>query len=122
MPGECTTSVPPNEADRHPPIGLGGPIDDIIQSDPPMTPSSRTLWIRDPLACPVAAAAGGVVVSGARIVAQVPAGGPPRLQPDPIFDASEHLLLPGAVNTHHHFYQTLTRSYSPAHTNPLLPR
>ncbi|GAA0237712.1 8-oxoguanine deaminase [Castellaniella daejeonensis] len=86
-----------------------------------MTPSSRTLWIRDPLACPVEAAAGGVVVSGARIVEQVPAGGRPRMQPDEIFDASEHVLLPGLVNTHHHFYQTLTRAYSPALNKPLFP-
>ena len=26
-------------------------------------------------------------------------------------DASEMLLMPGLVNTHHHFYQTLTRNY-----------
>jgi cytosine/adenosine deaminase-related metal-dependent hydrolase len=28
---------------------------------------------------------------------------------DEILDVSEHLVLPGLVNTHHHFYQTLTR-------------
>jgi cytosine/adenosine deaminase-related metal-dependent hydrolase len=28
---------------------------------------------------------------------------------DEILDLSNHLLLPGLVNTHHHFYQTLTR-------------
>jgi 8-oxoguanine deaminase len=28
---------------------------------------------------------------------------------DEILDLSGHLLLPGLVNTHHHFYQTLTR-------------
>jgi cytosine/adenosine deaminase-related metal-dependent hydrolase len=27
-----------------------------------------------------------------------------------IIDASNHVLLPGMVNTHHHFYQTLTRN------------
>jgi cytosine/adenosine deaminase-related metal-dependent hydrolase len=26
-------------------------------------------------------------------------------------DASELLIMPGLVNTHHHFYQTLTRNY-----------
>src|SRR5699024_6533958 len=27
-----------------------------------------------------------------------------------IIDASGHILIPGLVNTHHHFYQTLTRN------------
>lgn len=27
-----------------------------------------------------------------------------------IIDASKHLVMPGMVNTHHHFYQTLTRN------------
>ena len=30
-------------------------------------------------------------------------------QADEIIDLSNHILLPGLVNTHHHFYQTLTR-------------
>ena len=29
---------------------------------------------------------------------------------DEVLDLSHHLLLPGLVNTHHHFYQTLTRA------------
>lgn len=29
---------------------------------------------------------------------------------DEILDLSEHILLPGLINTHHHFYQTLTRA------------
>ncbi len=28
---------------------------------------------------------------------------------DEVFTLSDHILLPGLINTHHHFYQTLTR-------------
>jgi len=31
-------------------------------------------------------------------------------QADEVLDLSGHLILPGLVNTHHHFYQTLTRA------------
>ncbi|MCG7598262.1 8-oxoguanine deaminase [Halomonas sp. McH1-25] len=86
-----------------------------------MTETARTLWIRHPLACADDRAAGGVVVAGTRIVEAVPAGGQPSRAVDEVFDASRHVLLPGLVNTHHHFYQTLTRAYSPALNKELFP-
>ncbi len=86
-----------------------------------MTDTNQTLWIKNPLGCSDADAAGGVVVAGSRIVEKVPAGGRPSKPADSIFDASRHVLLPGLVNTHHHFYQTLTRAYSPALNKALFP-
>ena len=49
-----------------------------------------------------------ILINGGRIARigtnlPVPAGAD-------IVDASRHVVLPGLVNTHHHFYQTLTRN------------
>ena len=72
-------------------------------------------WIREPLAILADEdAAGGLVVEGERIVECLPAGGEPAAPCNRVFDASEHVVLPGLVNTHHHFYQTLTRAHGPA--------
>lgn len=86
-----------------------------------MTETNHRLWIRNPLACADAGAAGGVVVAGARIVEKLARGQQPDQPVNETFDASEHVLLPGLVNTHHHFYQTLTRAYSPALNKELFP-
>ena len=78
------------------------------------------LWIRDPLAILALGAEGGVVVDGSRIVELVPAGGRPAAAAQ-VFDAGRHVVLPGLVNTHHHFYQTLTRAHPAAIDKPLFP-
>ncbi len=41
-------------------------------------------------------------------------GAAPAKPVDEVFDAREHVLLPGLINGHHHFYQTLTRAFPQA--------
>jgi 8-oxoguanine deaminase len=79
------------------------------------------IWIKDPLAILAADAARGVVVEGTRIVELVAAGGAPSAPVDAEFDASRHVVLPGLVNAHHHFYQTLTRAHPSAINRELFP-
>ncbi len=55
-------------------------------------------------------AGGAVLVRGHAIEAVGPAGSLPD-SADEVIDLDGHLLLPGLVNTHHHFYQTLTRAW-----------
>ncbi len=83
---------------------------------------SRPLWLREPLAILAEGdAAGGIVVQDGRIVELVPRGGRPSTPEAVTFDASAHVVLPGLINTHHHFYQTLTRACPPALDKALFP-
>ena len=52
---------------------------------------------------------GGLFVDD-NIVRQVGPTDSLPLQADVVIDASNRIILPGLVNTHHHFYQTLTRN------------
>ena len=79
------------------------------------------LWIRDPLAILAEGAGGGIVVQGTRIVERVPAGARPVGPVDETFEAGRHVVIPGLVNTHHHFFQTLTRAHPVAINKPLFP-
>ncbi|MEC9207113.1 MAG: 8-oxoguanine deaminase, partial [Pseudomonadota bacterium] len=72
------------------------------------------ILIKDPLAILADNAKGGVVVEDSKIVECLDAGEVPTQLCDEIFDASECVVLPGLINTHHHFYQTLSRAYGPA--------
>lgn len=79
------------------------------------------LWIENPLSILADGAGGGIVVEGSRIVELVPAGGVPSAPVDKRFDASNHVILPGLINTHHHFFQTLTRAHPEAINKELFP-
>ena len=70
------------------------------------------LWIKNPLAILAENAGGGIVVENGKIAALVPTGSVPIH--DSVFDASQHVIIPGLINTHHHFYQTLTRAHPQA--------
>jgi len=93
-----------------------------------MTPSSPApgsrLWIRKPLAAFTANsldASGGLVVANGVITEVLAAGQQPSAPCTETFDAGSHVLLPGLINTHHHFYQTLTRAWGPVANAPLFP-
>ncbi len=87
-----------------------------------MTTREPITWIRHPAAVFTANdldAAGGIVVRGDRIVELVGMGQEPETPAFDTIDASGKVLLPGLINGHHHFYQTLTRACPPALNKPL---
>lgn len=79
------------------------------------------LWIKDPIACLAEGAERGVVVEGGRIVELVGPGQTPRTPPESVFDAGQHVVLPGLINAHHHMFQTLTRAHPKAINKELFP-
>ena len=81
------------------------------------------LWLKNPLAILEASnsAQAGIVIQDKHIIELVAAGQQPSTKVDQVFDASQHVILPGLINTHHHFYQTLTRAYPDALNKELFP-
>lgn len=72
------------------------------------------VWLKDPLAILADGAERGIVIEGAHIVELVGRGSEPASPVGQVFEAGRHVVLPGLVNTHHHFYQTLTRAHPDA--------
>lgn len=87
-------------------------------------PSNSTMWLRNPEAVFTANqqdASNGLIISGQHIVELVPAGQQPRTSYDQVVDCNGKVITPGLINTHHHFYQTLTRCVPSALNKPLFP-
>ncbi|MBT5701533.1 MAG: 8-oxoguanine deaminase [Gammaproteobacteria bacterium] len=69
------------------------------------------IWIKNPAATWTGnqtSAENGIIIEGNVITELV--NGEPESPVDEIYDAKKCVLLPGLVNCHHHFYQTLTRA------------
>ncbi|UNO39339.1 8-oxoguanine deaminase [Streptomyces sp. MST-110588] len=100
--------------------GAPGASDTPLDTPPAVPPAERTVIEN----CAVATvdaqdtehAAGHVVVAG-QVIESVGAGPAPKGLENVVrrIDGSGHLLTPGLVNTHHHFYQWITRGLATDH-------
>ena len=79
------------------------------------------VWIKDPLAILADGAERGVVVKDGVLVELVGKGHEPATPNAKAFEARHHVVIPGLINTHHHFYQTLTRAVPAALDRELFP-
>tara|TARA_R110001583_G_scaffold8952_7_gene42291 strand:+ start:1511 stop:2860 length:1350 start_codon:yes stop_codon:yes gene_type:complete len=82
---------------------------------------SKKIWIKSPLAILADNAENGIVIEGNKIVELVARGASPSGTIDHVYDAKDSVVIPGLINTHHHFYQTLTRAYPDALNKELFP-
>ena len=62
---------------------------------------------------------GGWVAITDGIISAVGASTDPLPEAAEVLDATDHLVTPGLVNTHHHLYHNLTRAYAPMTSKPL---
>lgn len=69
------------------------------------------IWIKNPRAILAENAENGLVIENDKIIELVTKGAEPSVVIDKTTDASQHVVIPGLVSTHHHYYQTLTRAF-----------
>lgn len=85
---------------------------------------SPIVWLKYPQAVYTANhldAGNGVLIKGKHIIELVKTGEQPSIAYDSYIDCSNKVITPGLINTHHHFYQTLTRCVPGALNKPLFP-
>lgn len=95
-----------------------------MTTSPSGSATSVAIWIKNPRACwtgNTQDASNGLVIQGNKIIELVAAGQTPISEYHSSFDASNHVLIPGLINCHHHFYQTLTRALPGALNKELFP-
>jgi cytosine/adenosine deaminase-related metal-dependent hydrolase len=81
---------------------------------PPNLPMSKTLLIRHARVLVTMDAARREIADGAifmrdHVIEQVGASADLPQSADEVIDATDHVVMPGLINTHHHMYQSLTR-------------
>src|SRR5271169_4920626 len=76
----------------------------VVSETLPMMDGKQAIWIKDPLAILADRAERGIVIQNGRIVELVPAGREPAAAGAGVYEAGAHVVLPGLINTHHHFY------------------
>ena len=83
------------------------------------TSSPHIIWFKNPLAILANNAEGGLVIEGQKIIELVPQGQKPNHAYSEVMKCSDLVILPGLINGHHHFYQSLTRALPQALNKPL---
>ena len=83
------------------------------------TSSPHIIWLKNPLAILANNAQGGLVIEGQKIIELVPLGQQPTHAYGEVMECSDLVILPGLINGHHHFYQSLTRALPQALNKPL---
>jgi len=83
-----------------------------------MTKAKR-IWLKNPQAILANQAEHGLVIENGIIAELIDTGQEPSKACDSIIDASQWVVIPGLINGHHHFYQTLTRALPQALNKPL---
>ncbi len=102
-------------------------------------PAPGTVWIREPsivygIELPASAqtappsddyaaskSVGGLILINGKVDKVLAQGEAYRGPVDEVIDAQDLIVMPGLINTHHHFYQSLTRSIRTAINQPLFP-